>query len=368
MRWGSILAAAVAVLGACKAPAEKPKASDDAAAVQVPADPILRLAEAGVAKTWIYGAAIAVVETGKPTRFVFVGDDGFGRRPNATTIFEIGSITKVFTGLLLAEAAERGEVEIDGLAAKQTSLPIPSHDGVGPTLRHLSNHSSGLPRMPGNWHAKDLLDPYVGYGRAEFVEFLGSHRLRRPPGSRYEYSNVGAAVLGTILADRVGVDYETLLNERVTRPLGMKDTAIVFSREQGRRVARGHNGVLAIVPGWTSTILLAPTGAIRSTVSDMARFARVQLEPTGPLAAAIRESQELTDVADQRLGLGWHSTEAGDLWHNGATGGFHCFMTIDQRRRVAVVVLANTASNTVDGLGSAVLRAAVGEGTTFEWP
>lgn len=362
------LAAVIVVIG-CSSKGSSPGAVDDAAVKVVPApavDPVLALVRVGVDKGWLKGAAIAVLTTGEGTRYWYAGDDGRGEEPGPDTIFEIGSITKVFTGLLLADAAERGEVALDQPASKYTKLPVPKFKGKAPTLRQLSNHTSGLPRLP-DWKPLDIADPYAQFGRTELSEFLAAYKLPRAPGESYEYSNLAAGLLGTILADRAGTSYAALVTERIAKPLGLHDTVTTLSPDQRERFAEGHNGLLKPVPAWTFKTL-GPAGSIRSTITDMAAFARIQLQPTGPLEKAIRTTQELQPAGDQKLGLGWHSDPKGNLWHNGGTGGFHSFLIIDKERRAAVVILSNTSTNIIDPLGAAILQLTLGQKPTFTWP
>ena len=175
---------------------------------------------------------------------VTVGD---GRTPDGATIYEIGSVTKAFTGTLLADMIERGEVKLDQPIAELCPKGVtpPEFAADQPiTLMHLATHTSGLPRLPDNMAPKDPLNPYADYTAKQMDEFLNKHKLRRAPGE-YEYSNFGAGLLGELLARRAGKTYEALVVERIADPLGMDDTRITLTKEQQARFAPAYNGALA---------------------------------------------------------------------------------------------------------------------------
>src|SRR5262245_6567361 len=193
---------------------------------------------------------------------------------SASSVFEIGSISKVFTGLLLADMVLRGEVALDEPVSKY--LPpgtrVPERSGKAITLRHLTTHTSGLPRLPGNLAPQDPDDPYADYDAARLVAFLATHELRRDPGASYEYSNLGAGLLGWALATRAGVPYAELLRTRILEPLGMKETGVAESERMRSNLATGHDQMGEPTPAWHLDVL-AGAGAIRSTLADMLRFA-----------------------------------------------------------------------------------------------
>src|SRR5512132_4333622 len=140
----------------------------------------------------------------------------------------MGSATKVFTSLLLADSVRRGEVALSDPASKYLppDVKIPERGGRQITLQDLATHTSGLPRLPSNLAAKDASNPYADYTVAQLYAFLSAYQLTRDIGSKYEYSNLGAGLLGHLLARRAGVDYETLVRTRITGPLGMNSTVV----------------------------------------------------------------------------------------------------------------------------------------------
>ncbi|HIA47622.1 MAG TPA: class A beta-lactamase-related serine hydrolase [Candidatus Hydrogenedentes bacterium] len=159
-------------------------------------------------------------------------------------MFEIGSITKVFTTTLLADMHLKGEVHLDDPASEflPASVVLRNRKGVDVTLRHLATHTSGLPRVPGNVGLKNIRsgNPYAKYTVEDMYEFLSKSRFVTAPGAMYTYSNLGMGLLGHIPSLVTEIGFEELVLERICRPLGMSDTAIGLSEDQLGRLAPGH--------------------------------------------------------------------------------------------------------------------------------
>jgi CubicO group peptidase (beta-lactamase class C family) len=298
------------------------------------------------------GIAVGVIEP-KGRRVVAYGNLATGdpRAVDGNTIFEIGSITKVFTSLILADMVSRGEVALDDPAGKYLpkQVRLPERSGKSITLLDLATHTSGLPRLPGNLKPKDPSNPYAGYSLDDLYEFLSSYTLPRDPGSEFEYSNLGGGLLGHLLAYRAGTDYEDLIRNRITQPLGMSDTGIALSSSMERRMATGHNAMLAPVVNWDSSTL-AGAGALRSSADDLLTFLEAFLGyRESPLAPAMKAMLEVRRPAGtMEIGLGWLILGE-DVWHNGGTGGFRSFIGYDPQERIGVVVLSN--ASTPGGVG-----------------
>ena len=179
-------------------------------------------------------------------------EKGDARALNGDTVFEIGSVTKVFTSLLLADMVQRGEVALTDPVAKYLppGVKVPQRNGRQITLEDLATHTSGLPRLPSNLKPKDAANPYADYTVAQMYEFLASYELPRDIGTKYEYSNLGGGLLGHALALRAGQDYESLVRSRITAPLGMKDTSIALSPAMKARLAAGYDGQLNRAANW----------------------------------------------------------------------------------------------------------------------
>jgi CubicO group peptidase (beta-lactamase class C family) len=354
---------ALAILDASSPQAQTPPVPSDADIRQILADRIDRDRQS-------VGIVVGVVDGRNPRdrRVITYGslEKGDSRPLNADTIFEIGSVTKVFTSLLLADMVQRGEVALTDPVAKYlpADVKVPERNGRAITLQDLATHTSGLSRLPTNFTPKDPANPYADYSVAQLYQFLSTYTLPRDIGSRYEYSNLGGGLLGHVLARRAGMEYEALVRSRITGPLAMASTSIALSADQQRRLAVGHNDRLASVPNWDLPVL-AGAGALRSTANDMLTFVAANLGATpSPLASAM--SAMLTDrrptgMPGLDVALAWHIfTRNGDelVWHNGGTGGYRSFIGFSPRTKVGVVVLSNTSTVAgVDDIGLHVLDA-----------
>ena len=280
------------------------------------------------------------------------------------TVFEIGSITKVFTSLLLADMARRGDVAMTDPVAQYlpANVTVPTRGGRAMTLQDLSSHTSGLPSMPSNLRPTNPANPYVDYTTEQLYQFLSSYQLSRDIGSQYEYSNLGGALLGHALARRAGTDYEALVRARITGPLNMSDTRIALSDDMKRRLAQGHNARLEPTPNWDLPAF-AGAGALRSTANDMLEFLAVPLgfrdSPLAPAFASMAIPRRSTGMPGVEIALGWHvtKTSSGEIvWHNGGTGGYRSFAGYDPRARTGVIALSNTSTPAgVDDIGLHVL-------------
>ena len=281
------------------------------------------------------------------------------RPVDGDTVFEIASITKVFTALLLADIVLRGEVRLDQPVTEllPATASSPEWNGRKITLIDLATHTSGLPRMPANFAPKNEADPYVGYTEADLYAFLSSHELTRDVGAAFEYSNLGVALLGHALSKRAGLGYEALLRQRVLGPLSMDDTGIALTPTQIARLAPGHNAALQPAANWNLE-LFAGAGGLRSTANDMLKFLAAATGKTKtPLAPAfaLMLATERQAFEKAQVGLGWMLLPRGDdriAWHNGQTGGYRSFAGYLAGAGVGVVVLSNAATATgVDDIG-----------------
>ncbi|MGH2636642.1 MAG: serine hydrolase domain-containing protein [Actinomycetota bacterium] len=291
--------------------------------------------------------------------------------PPERAVFEIGSITKVFTSLLLAISVERDEAGLEDRLADH--LPagsrVPRRGDAEITLLHLATHTSGLPRLPPGlyWDAlRHRDDPYARLTPDGVLAALARTRLRRAPGERFRYSNFGAGVLGLALAHASHADYEALVRDRITSPLGMTDTVVELDADERSRLAPGTKRWGKAAELWTLPGL-AGAGALRSTAADLLTFARAQmgfLQVPAELAAAFSTTHEARGRGGRltpamRIGLGWMLLPIGRekldmVWHNGGTGGYRSFLGWAPANHTGVVALsANVRS--VDRIGSRAL-------------
>jgi CubicO group peptidase (beta-lactamase class C family) len=314
------------------------------------------------------GIVVGVIDS-QGKRIVSYGSAAVGSRQplNGQSVFEIGSATKVFTALLLADAVQRGEVALADPISRYlpAEVKVPARGGRQITLEDLATHTSGLPRLPSNLSPADPTNPYADYTVPQLYAFLSSYELPRDIGARYEYSNLGAGLLGHILARRAGVDYETLVRTRITQPLGMTSTAIGLTAEMKPRLVAGHNAGRVAVPLWDLPTL-AGAGALRSSADDLLIFlsAQLGLQKTALSAAATSTlaTRRPTGQAGLEIALGWHLLETpggGEIaWHNGGTGGYRSFIGFNRTNRTAVVVLSNMSTAAgADDIGRHLLDA-----------
>jgi serine-type D-Ala-D-Ala carboxypeptidase/endopeptidase len=278
------------------------------------------------------------------------------RSVDEATIFEIGSVTKLFTALLLAEMANRREVQLDEPVVDllPPGIRVPSRNGREITLRDLASHHSGFPRRPTNLTPNDPADPYAHYTVEHLYAFLASYELTRTPGDTYEYSNVGAGLLGHALVVRAGnTDYESLVHARILGPLGMEDTVIAIPHRLRDRIAVAHDDNLDPVPAWNLGVL-AGAGGFRSTLSDLLLFLDALCDHDSPIASMV--APLVAGRAQGGMELGWPHPDGGvAISHWGATGGARSFVRCIPEWKRGVVVLSNAGIDAVVDLGVHVL-------------
>lgn len=264
------------------------------------------------------------------------------------SLFEIGSITKVFTSILLANAVEQGLVTLDTPAQELApeGVTMPAFIKQGFTLRDIASQRSGLTRMPSNFNPADSLNPYVDYTAEMMYDYLDGLRLGRKPGSQYEYSNLGFMLLGDLLERAYGKPYEELVSEIITGPLEMPDTVITLSEDQRERFTQAHSGSYP-VKSWE--FVLPGVGALRSTTTDMLKFLSANMHPNvdqlGSAMQLIRAECYETGNSFVEVCLGihtWHRYSKFMYQHDGETGGYHSFSGFVPDDGTAVIVLANS--------------------------
>jgi CubicO group peptidase (beta-lactamase class C family) len=346
------------------------------------------------------GLVVGVGWGGKHRVYGFAPRATEKRVPAGTTIYEIGSITKIFTTSLLATLVADGRLRLDDPV--RDHLPELAHFPPEITLRRLATHTSGLPPLPIDRRlslsaVKHPKNPYAAYTSDELFAWLAQYTT--PPSSDRDvaYSNLGVALLGHACARAAGTSYEEAVELRICRPLGLRDTSVALPPDKLPRLAPPHNWRGEPVSSWDLPAFLG-AGALRSTADDMMRFLAANLDPERSLRAlalcqgvqvadpALATSSIVQEIARAyrftmdasatlarsprfrpgrfRVALGWLRTlddDGHDIhWHNGATGGYRAFAGFSRRERVAAVVLANrgvTVGDTaVDDIGFGVLR------------
>lgn len=279
---------------------------------------------------------------------------GFQRRADSLTaiensdkVFEIGSISKVFTATLLAQQVQGGKLTLDSPIGQLLDLELKAGEGI--TLQQLANHTSGLPRVPSSMLMASLLhpdNPYKDFDEEALRKYLEEKvRLNDDPGERYSYSNLGVGLLAYILERQSHKSYEQLLREKVFVPLQMNSSST--KREAfNERLVSGLDKKGEPTANWDMAAL-AGAGAILSSPRDMARFCRAHFQDALPFLALSR--QETFRVSERTsLALGWHILRRKDghrwHWHNGGTGGYRTSLWLDLEQKKAVVLLTNLSA------------------------
>jgi CubicO group peptidase (beta-lactamase class C family)/GH35 family endo-1,4-beta-xylanase len=267
-------------------------------------------------------------------------DNGTDQEVNGDTLFQIGSVTKTFTGLLLQDMIERGEMKLDDPVAKYlpASVKIPTRNGKEITLHHLATHTSGLPFLPDNLEPKRADNPRADYTVEQLYAFLSGYKLTSDPGTKYEYSTLGMCLLGQAIALKAGTDYESLVVDRICRPLKMDSTRIMLTPELKSRFAQGHNQLGYAVPSMDYGVLLGGS-ALYSTANDLLKYVSANLGLTPSVLTPLMEKTH-------DIGLAWFVTPnlqgTKIISHGGTAPGCSAFVGFDKTRRHGVVVLSNS--------------------------
>jgi D-alanyl-D-alanine-carboxypeptidase/D-alanyl-D-alanine-endopeptidase len=308
------------------------------------------------------GIVIGVID-GQGRRVLSYGTMSLEKqRPvDGKTVFEIGSLTKVFTALLLAEMAQRGEVALDDPVAKYlpADVHVPAPHGRQITLTDLATHTSGLPLRPTNLVSTDPDNKYAGYTSERLDQFVASFVPTHDPGTHYEYSNVGYGLLGQALTRRAQKSFADLVREKITQPLGMKSTGLTTTPEIEQRRATGYTMDLKPAPRWDFGALAA-AGGLYSTADDLldllAAFLGYEKTPLLPAMNAMLEHSRPGGMEpSSAIALAWNilSKDGRTIaWKNGSVGGFRTFIGYDASSQIGVVALANAQTALgVDDIG-----------------
>lgn len=279
------------------------------------------------------GIAVGIVRSGSRRVFALGA-----AKPDS--IFQIGSITKTFTGLLLARMAAQGKVRLDEpvrelLPAGTVGRPL----GREITLLDLVTHRSGLPPMPNDRRRPGKPNPGADYRAADLYHWLGNRGVGKPDAVEFRYSNTGFGLLGEALAERAGIPYAELVRAQIAEPLGLRDTGVILSPEQRSRVIPAFDARHRPVAPW-ELAALAGAGALYSTVGDLLTYLEANLENRLEMA----ETHKLRGPIGpgMQIGMSWiHDTDSGTYWHNGAISGYTSYAFFNPAGRYAGVVLVN---------------------------
>jgi len=320
------------------------------------------------------GVAIGTIKNGNVKTYLYgTAEKSTNQSIDNDTIFEIGSITKVFTTALLADMESDGLLSLNDPVEDFIDIQIPEYNGQKMTLYHLATHTAGFPPAPSNLYSTEpiafleqLQNPYKNYTENNLYEYLIQFDPSYPFGTKIEYSNTGIALLGKVLEEVSEMPYQQLLQERVLEPLDMNKTSMFLNFEDNQTWAQGYNQSGVATPHWEFQAI-APAGAICSTLSDMLIFLKANIDQdyssiSEPLAECHTPQFEgpYKDYEKFTVGLGWiilplEETEKIMVWHNGGTGGFRSFLGFVKETETGVIVLSNSACS-VDDIGRAVLK------------
>lgn len=271
---------------------------------------------------------------------------------DSNSVFEVGSVSKVFTGLLLADMVRRGEVTLADPISKYApaDAKLPTFGGKEITLGDLVTHRSSLPRLPPGFVPADMANPYAAFDSAALYRALAATTLEREIGSRQEYSNFGFMLLSDLLGRRAGRKYDELLAERVLKPLTMNAT----SAGRGKPVVQGHAADYKPVPPWDFDPALAGVGGVRSSLVDMLRFVEAA-SGRRPQGLGLTFSTSFTPLVNDPQGTstlfawGMRKRTVGRLmFHNGQTGGMRATVVVNPDNGTGAVVLTDSPANLDD--------------------
>lgn len=292
--------------------------------------------------------SIAVIDNGTATYYgVQIENDKLISVENKDKIFEIGSLTKVFTATVLAQLVTEGKIK---LTDKINPLyPFLFKNNTSLSFENLANHTSGLPRLPTNLDVSDAENPYKNYGAKEIDTYLANQMtLATAENKAYEYSNLGAGLLGHSLGLSQQTSFDQLLSKTIFKPYKM-NRSFTSSKNIESQLVKGLDADGEVVSNWDFDVLLGG-GGILSTVSDLVLFANAQFDPKNK-ALSRTQSPTFTINNTMKIGLGWHllkSKKGNDvIWHNGATAGYSSSMVLDVKNKNGIVILSN-----VSGLSS----------------
>jgi CubicO group peptidase (beta-lactamase class C family) len=317
------------------------------------------------------GLVIGVLDHGR--RAIFTSGTG-----HSDSIFEIGSITKTFTGLILAQMVVQRKVTLSEPVIELLPRDFQAHsESPQITLLDLATQHSGLPREVDNFEPKNPANPYAHYDAPKLVAYVRKRGLTKPPGTDFIYSNVGFGLLGYALSSRTGVPYERLLETEVTGPLQLHDTVITLSGEQGKRLIQGYDASFNKADAWDFDAL-AGAGAIKSTASDMLTYLDANLHPkkyaaggapgsptaTLPAVIALGHEPQADAGPEGRIALAWMIDLKTDSFDSeGQSGAYGTVAIFNPTKDWAVIALYNRAGHFprfVDAVGENVAELRLG--------
>lgn len=282
---------------------------------------------------------------------------------NHDGVFEIGSISKVFTATLLADMVVNNQLGLDDNINDYLEWPL--KDGVEITFKQLSNHTSGLPRLPSNLlpDSVDLQNPYKDYDENKLKQYLTKHLvLNQNPGEKSEYSNLGVGLLGFILSEIDSTSYEILLQTKICTKYDMASTTTDRNSIKNKLV-RGLDTDGNETPNWDLNVLMG-AGGIVSSVTDLSKFAQAQFNDSNQAMALTRKPTFSLETNKSEMGLGWaiiRNQHGISFMHSGGTGGYRSNIVLDVANKNGIIILSNLSAfhkqnMNIDNLGKRLME------------
>lgn len=289
--------------------------------------------------------SIAIIDHGMTKYYGIVKEnDSIKAAENQAKVFEIGSITKVFTSTVLASLATANKLKLTDTI--NAYFPFAFKNNIQLSFERLANHTSGLPRLPVNLDLSDETNPYKSYNKDDLEDYLKTYlKLENDRSKTYSYSNLGAGLLGYTLGLTQKTNFQDLLQKEVFDKYKMTNS-YTGSNDLNKTLIKGLDKKGKEVPNWDFDVLFGG-GGILSTTEDLAKFANAQFDPKNKELSLTR-IPTFTINDQMKIGLGWHilKSETGNAWywHNGGTGGYSSSMVLDTENKFAVIVLSNVSA------------------------
>lgn len=304
---------------------------------------------------FVHGLVVGMVDGHGAVVYGYGSVGDTGAAPAGDTIFPVGSVSKTFTGLLLASQVEAGQLAPDTPVQQlvPAEMKVPTYDGTPIALEDLTTHTSGLPEtVAASYQPSDPANYWADFSVATLEAVLENTALASKPGTHFAYSNVGEGLLGYALSRRAGTSWNEQVQRVIAGPLGLVDTSNALTATQALRRAPGYDGDLAAAEPWTFTEAAAGAGSLQSTANDLLAYAAVQAgitaAPNAQLGAAMARSQvplRPTSIPGYQIGYNWIiGNTIHVVWHNGGVGDGLAFVGFDPDTHVGVVVLTDTAA------------------------
>ncbi len=299
--------------------------------------------------------AIAIFHRNKYKTFLYgETEKGNNTLPAENTLYEIGSITKVFTATLLADLVTKDVIQLDDPITTFLPDSVASNPALkGITFKSLANHTSGLPRMAGNWDriaGFDEKDPFAAYDQKALFNFLQHYKASREPGDEYEYSNLGYGLLGELIAIINKKPYIQYLQETILTPLQLHNTVDTPNDQKQQAVLPGLDKQGNITPLWRWKAMMG-AGGLKSNIKDLMLFAVEQFKmPENELQNAMALTRQFTFFTPDNMdiGLAWHMNMLDGIiyfHHTGETAGSSSFIGLSPDTKTVVVILSNAAES-----------------------